>query len=179
MPLPLGHTAIGLAAYHSVGPAAEPAPRWKLLVWIILLANLPDSDVVLGLLVDGNGNLFHRGPTHSLVFALTTGYLAARAGRLSRHIPALGFVTCFLLVFSHVVADMVFTTAPVSLLWPFEVHWSAGHSGWGQVAYAAIFESIRDTGIFIGALVYIGCLRGVRKWLPDGRVPVPVRRRPR
>lgn len=177
MPLPLGHTAIGLAAYQTVGQVEQQPSRRMLWVWIMLLANLPDCDVVLGLLVEDNGNLFHRGPTHSLLFAAVAGYLVVQGGKLSRHIPRLGYLTSFLLIFSHVLADMIFTSAPVSLFWPFEIHWSGGRSGWGQVAYAVIFESVHDFGIILGAIVYIGLLRRVRRWRPDLRAPVLARRR--
>jgi hypothetical protein len=177
MPLPLGHTAIGLATYQTAGRVGQQPTRWKLLVWIMLLANLPDCDMLPGLLVEDNGNLFHRGPTHSLLFAVVAGYLAEQGGKLSRHIPRLGFMTSFLLIFSHVVADMIFTSPPVSLFWPFEIHWSGGRSGWGQVAYAVIFDSVRDFGIILGAIAYILLLRRVRRWLPDLQAPVLVRRR--
>ncbi len=177
MPLPLGHVAIGLATFKTVDHANRYPSAWKLMVWIAVLANLPDIDVILGLMVEGNGHLFHRGPTHSLLFALLAGCLAARLGRLSRQIPRLGFSTCFLLVFSHVIGDMVLTSAPVSLLWPFEIHWSQGSSGWGQIAYAVIFESAQDVGLLLGAMAYIGALHLVRRWLPDLRIPVPIRRR--
>jgi hypothetical protein len=177
MPFPLGHTAIGLATYKTVEGAEKETAQWKLLAAITVLANLPDIDVVLGLIAQGNGNLFHRGPTHSLLFALVTGYLASQAWRLGRQIPRLRFGPCFLIVFSHVLADMVFTASPVSLLWPFEVHWSGGSSGWGQIAHAVVFDSLQDVGSLSGAVVYILILGMIRKWFPDKRVPVPVRRR--
>ena len=172
MPLPLGHTAIGLAAYKTVDRDGEHVSPWKLAAWITVLANLPDIDIVLGLLAGGNGYLFHRGPTHSLLFALGAGLLASQAWRLSRR-------TCFAVVFSHVLADMVLTSAPVSLFWPLEVHWSGNSGGWGQIAHALIFESMKDFGIVLGALAYIGSMGLIRHWLPDLRVPVMVRRRMR
>jgi hypothetical protein len=177
MPFPIGHTAIGLATHKTVEIADNETARWKLLAVITVLANLPDIDVVLGLIAQGNGNLFHRGPTHSLFFALVAGYLASQAWRLGRQIPRLRFGPCFLIVCSHVLADMVFTASPVSLLWPFEVHWSGGISGWGQIAHAVFFDSFQDIGILMGAVVYIGLLGMIRPWLPDFRVPALVRRR--
>lgn len=177
MPFPLGHTAIGLATYTTIATSPSGAARWKALAFIVVLANLPDVDVILGLLLHGNGNLFHRGPTHSLLFALLAGYLASHAWRLGRHIPRLGFRPCFLIVFSHVLADMAFTASPVSMLWPFEVHWSVGSSGWGRVMQSVIFNSLQDVGLLLGALVYIYGRGMVRKWLPDFRVPAFARRR--
>ncbi len=177
MPLPLGHTAIGLATFKTVDHTGTRVASWKLLAWIAVLANLPDMDVLPGLLIQGNGNLFHRGPTHSLLFALGSGCLASQAWRLSQHVPRLNFSTCFLIVFSHVLADMAFTLAPVSLFWPLEVYWSGGSSGWGQIAHALVFDSLGDIGIVLGGVAYIGVLGLIRKWYPDLREPVLVRRR--
>ena len=177
MPLPIGHTAVGLATFKTVGRSDGRASGWMLLAWITMLANLPDIDIVWGLVARGDGHCFHRGPTHSLFFALVCGLLASQAWRLSRHFPRLGFATCSAIVFSHVMADMVLTSAPVSLLWPLEVHWSGGSSGWGQIVHALVFDSFGDIGIVAGAALYLGVLELLRRWLPDLRVPVVVRRR--
>ena len=177
MPFPLGHTAIGLAAYNTIETTSRPRSRWQVLAFIVVLANLPDVDVIAGLLVHGNGNFYHRGPTHSLFFAIAAGYLASQAWRLGGYIPRLPFSLCFLIVFSHVLADMTFTASPVSLLWPFEVYWSVGSSGWGRVFQSVIFSSLQDVGILLGSMVYVYILRSVRKWLPDLRVPALARRR--
>ncbi len=179
MPFPLGHTAIGLAVCKTAAPADTSTLKWTLPIFIAVMANLPDLDILVGLLCQDNGNLFHRGPTHSLLFALLAGYLAAQAWRLGPYFPRLRFSLCFMIVLSHVLADMVFTASPVSLFWPFEVNWSNGHSGWGRVLHAIVFDSIQDLGIVAGVLVYIGILRLFRKWLPDNRVPALVRRRVR
>lgn len=179
MPLPLGHTAVGLAVYRTVESSNSDHALWKSLTAVIFLANLPDVDVLLGLLAQGNGNLFHRGPTHSLIFALLAGYLASQAWRMGRAIPRLRFSHCFMIIISHVLADMAFTTSPVSLLWPLEVHWSGGSSSWGNVIHAVVFDSVQDVGLLVGAMAYIMVLGMVRKWLPDFRVPVLARRRHR
>ena len=179
MPFPLGHTAIGLAVSKTAAPAETSPLNWTLPAFIAVLSNLPDLDVLVGLLVHNNGNLFHRGPTHSLLFALLAGYLASQAWRLGAAIPRLRFSLCFMIVFSHVLADMAFTSAPVSLLWPFEVNWSGGSSGWGRILHAIVFDSFQDLGIVAGALIYVGILGMLRKWHPDNRVPALVRRRTR
>ena len=179
MPFPLGHTAIGLAVYQTAAPADASAPNWTLPVFIAVLANLPDLDILVGLLVQDNGSLFHRGPTHSLLFALLAGGLAANAWRLRANIPRLRFSLCFLLVFSHVLADIALTSSPVSLFWPFEVYWSGGSRSWGGVLHAVVFDSIQDIGIVAGAVGYIGFLMIIRKWFADYRMPVLVRRRMR
>ena len=177
MPFPLGHSAIGLAAYHTIDTSPRGRSPWKVLGFIVVLANLPDADVIAGLLLHGNGDLYHRGPTHSLLFALLAGYLASHAWRLGKFIPRLRFSLCFLIIFSHVIADMTFTDSPVSLLWPFEVHWSVGNSGWGHVIQSVIFNSLQDVGLLLGSMAYICVLKMVRKWLPEFRVPALARRR--
>ncbi len=168
MPLPLGHTAIGWAAYHTVQPCASGdaaharSQRWAQFGFIAALANLPDLDVLLGLIAYGNGAALHRGPTHSLLFAIMAGYTASKMWRLWDRIPRFGFGLCFALVFSHVVADMLLTASPVSLWWPLELNFSPGHSGWGQVMHMVMFKSIQDAGIIVVSLIYVIALRWLR-----------------
>ena len=177
MPLPLGHTAIALATYETVQDTDQRRSRWGIFVFVTILANLPDVDVILGLLFQGNGNLFHRGPTHSLLFALLAGYIASHLWRFWERIPRFGFLLCFSLIFSHVLADMMLTAAPVSLFWPFQVYWSPGFSSWGTVAYAVLFQSIRDVGIIVACALYVLILRLLRGSLKGPWVPALVRRR--
>ena len=99
MPLPLGHAAIGLTTYElSAGTSAFR--RWKRFVFIVLLANLPDIDVLIGLVFRWDGNAFHRGPTHSLLFALFGGFMAYYAGRYWLKIPNINYRQSALLIFS-------------------------------------------------------------------------------
>jgi hypothetical protein len=162
MPFPLGHTAIALATYETAQPAAPGRSRIGLLVYITLLANLPDLDILLGLIAQGNGAAYHRGPTHSLLFALIAGFLAYRAGRWWPRIPPIGFGLCFLLIFSHILADMLLTASPVSLFWPFEIYWSQGHSGWAEVIGMALFQGAQDFIIAVVAAAYLLILRKLR-----------------
>ena len=177
MPLPLGHAAIGLATCETFKPADDNQSRLGTFLMALTLANLPDLDVLLGLLMQGNGNLFHRGPTHSIVFALLAGYIASHVWRLGPRLPRLGFPLCFSLVLSHVLADMVLTSAPVSLLWPLHVYWSPGISDWGTVTYAVIFQSIQDAGILVACVVYLSVLRLMRSTIKNQRVPAEYRSR--
>ncbi len=163
MPLPIGHTAIGLAVFETKQSSTTTHhSRLALFFWITLLANLPDLDVLFGLIMQGNGAAFHRGPTHSLLFALAAGCLASQMGRLWSCIPKLGPGLCSLLILSHVVADMWLTTSPVSLFWPLEIHWTQGHSGWGQIVDMVLFQGVQDAGIAVTALAYVFGLRAVR-----------------
>jgi hypothetical protein len=63
---------------------------------------------------------------------------------------------------------MLLTTTPVSLFWPLEVHWCQGHSNWIQVIDMVLFQSIRDIGIVVAALMYGLILRTVRRALRAG-----------
>jgi len=105
MPLPIAHSAIGFAT-HNLCSARTGLTRWKAVAGIVLLSNLPDVDVLLGIVFYGNGNVFHRGPTHSLVFALI-GDFSHRVLGLWSQLAKLSFRICFLLILSHVGTDLV------------------------------------------------------------------------
>jgi inner membrane protein len=161
MPLPLGHLAIGLAT-HELSSNRSAFSRWKLLAAILVLSNLPDIDVVFGLLLQWNGSAFHRGPTHSLLFAGAMGLLAARAARIWSRLPQLGFWSCFALVLSHVAADALLSASAVSFFWPLETHWSIGHSGWQDVFDMVLMGNAQDAWIILGAAVLVMSQRTTR-----------------
>ncbi|MEJ2040918.1 MAG: metal-dependent hydrolase [Desulfosarcinaceae bacterium] len=162
MPLPLGHTAIGLAACETLPACPNKPSRLIVMGYVAVLANLPDMDVLFGLLIKGNGAAFHRGPAHSLLFAVLAGVIASQLGKLWTRIPRFGIGLCFTLIFSHVLADMLFTPSPVSLLWPLEVYWTPGFNSWGNVLHMVFFKSIQDAGIVAACLAYIAVLRYLR-----------------
>jgi hypothetical protein len=166
MPLPLGHIAIGLAT-HEVGTARSAFSRWKLFAAIVVLSNLPDVDVLIGLLFHWNGSAFHRGPTHSLLFALVFGFLASRAAAVWDRLPRLGFWTCFALILSHVAADALLSTSAVSFFWPLETNWSGGHTGWGDVVEMVLKGDAHDAWISIGAAAVIVIHRAARTLKTD------------
>jgi membrane-bound metal-dependent hydrolase YbcI (DUF457 family) len=149
MPLPLGHTAVGLAVQDICFKDHSATNRWPYVLFIAILANLPDIDVLIGLLFQGNGNAYHRGPTHSLAFAFLMGFLASNAWKLWRHIPKMNFLACFMIILSHVGADFLLTSSAVSFFWPLEVHWVAGFKGWGDVISQVFLGAFRDVGIII------------------------------
>ena len=150
MPLPLGHAAIGLTTHDVCSKNNTTFSQWKVVVFVAVLANLPDMDVVIGLIFQGNGSVFHRGPTHSLFFALFMGFLASIAWKFWSQVPKMSFGNCFLVILSHVLADFFFTSSRVSFFWPFEVNWAAGYSGWGDVMNSVFLQSFQDTGIIMG-----------------------------
>lgn len=162
MPLPIGHTAIGMAAFETARSTQDSGSRLAKALFVMVLANLPDIDILFGLFLQGNGAAYHRGPTHSVLFAIICGFLASHLWRFGSRIPRMGFGLCSLLIFSHVAADMFLTSTPVSFFWPLEIHWCHGHSNWGQVFNMVFFQSIQDAGIAVAATFYILTLRFVR-----------------
>jgi membrane-bound metal-dependent hydrolase YbcI (DUF457 family) len=163
MPLPLGHTAIGLAAYELDSDNNSATSRLKLIIFISVLANLPDLDVIIGLVVKWNGSAFHRGPTHSVIFALIMGFFASRAWKFSSQIPRMKFGMCFLIILSHILGDIFFTPSPVSFFWPFEVSWSSGYNGWSDVLSLVFVQEFQDIGVIVGSALLIMFARLIRR----------------
>jgi membrane-bound metal-dependent hydrolase YbcI (DUF457 family) len=154
-------------ATHEVGTTRSAFSRWKLFAAIVVLSNLPDVDVIIGLLFHWNGSAFHRGPTHSLLFALVFGFLASRAFNIWDRLPRLGFWACFSLVLSHVAADALLSTSAVSFFWPLETNWSAGYSGWGDVVGMVLRGDKQDAWIALSSAAVIAIHRAVRTLKTD------------
>lgn len=169
MPLPLGHLAIGLAA-HELTANRSAFNRWTLFPAILALSNLPDIDVVAGLLLQWNGSAFHRGPTHGLLFALVAGFLVSRASGRWAWLPRLGFWSCFALILSHVAADALLSASAVSFFWPLETHWSAGNSTWKDVCGMVLRGNAQDAWIILGSAGVIMAHRMARS-PHTGRLP--------
>jgi inner membrane protein len=118
-----GHWGAALCCYAPVGWAlvdARPAVALAGGVGVLALARLPDVDLRLPLVA-------HRGPTHTLAFALVVGAaLAGVASVLVGHappslavpwlVPFAAFVGVFG-VCTHLLADAV-TPMGVPLFWP-------------------------------------------------------------
>jgi membrane-bound metal-dependent hydrolase YbcI (DUF457 family) len=141
--------------------------------FLIILSNLPDIDILIGLIFSGNGNAFHRGPTHSLIFALIAGFLASCVSRRWSSIPTLKYSICTLIVLSHVVADFFLTSAPVSFFWPLEVNLVGGYRGWADVVNSVLLKSFQDLGIVVvcGLILMLNVLFRRRPMFP----PLPFR----
>ena len=122
---------------------------------VVAMANLPDVDVLLGLVLQGNGSAFHRGPTHSLIFAVAMGFLASNAPKLSSKMPKMRFRRCFLVIFSHIMGDLLFTNSRVSLLWPLEVYWAPGFTNWIDIMYSVFTQISQDAEIIMASTMLI------------------------
>lgn len=163
MSLPIGHATIGFTAYSLLCGNGSGWGRWKVPLGILILSNLPDGDVVLGIVLQGNGSAFHRGPTHSLIFAFIAGYLASRVWESWSPWPRLSFRVCFTLILCHILADAVFTHSPISFFWPVVVNWSGGHSGLRHVLNLVLFGNDQDATIIFGCASLILLHRAMRE----------------
>lgn len=167
MPSPLGHAAIGLVVHNVCSREKIGFRQWREASFVCLLAILPDIDVLVGLLSQGNGNAFHRGYSHSLLFILCSAFVASVAHRLWSQIPRITFGICFALVLSHVLADFLLTDYGVSWFWPFGRTWAApSYAGWGDVMHDFLRQTARDAGIVIGCGIL---LAGIRLMMTCGR----------
>lgn len=168
MPFSLGHAAGGLAIYELYAKNGFKVRPWKSLVFIVILTNLPDIDMLIGLILYGNGDIFHRGPTHSLLFSLVISAFISNAWRCCSRIPKVPFLLSFLLLLSHLFFDAIFTSAPVSFWWPLEVHWSGGYSGWSDVIHSILFGIFRDVGMTdVGIIVAAGIVIVLNRFFKD------------
>ena len=95
MPLPLGHIAIGLAA-DEVGTTRSAFSRWKLFAAIVVLSNLPDIDVIIGLLFHWNGSAFHRGQRTASCLLLLSDFWPPRRQASGAGSPVWAFGPAFL-----------------------------------------------------------------------------------
>ncbi len=79
MPTPFAHTGLAVAITIATAPAGAAPPRQRLgtAALLVALANAADLDFLPGLCT-GNAIAYHHGVSHSLVFALALGLLAAR-----------------------------------------------------------------------------------------------------
>ena len=168
MPLPIGHAAIGIAVQNIMSDGKRRPVTWHVVLLIIVLSNLPDLDVLLGLILQNDGSAFHRGPTHSILFSFVGGYAVYRISLWFKKTPLLSWKTCVAIVFSHNIADYFLTTAPVSFFWPFEVYWSTDTAQWQEVFHAVFFEAAKDGAIVFGCVMIIIMNMIVRQFVKSG-----------
>jgi TolB protein len=119
MASPIGHGFLGAAIYLWSRPRGAPRPRAGMLLGAIVLANLPDSDFLVGFAI---GRKYHHQHIHTIAFAVAVAALLAAAARAWRRPAGRVFVVSLLLVLSHLLADTftMDTKAPYGsmLFWP-------------------------------------------------------------
>lgn len=139
MPLPVAHGLLGAALAAAIHP--EPARRKFLpLAAGALLANAADFDFALVFIL--RSKAWHRGFSHSVIFAFITGlaFVLILGGRRLRE--ALAYGAAFA---SHSVLDYVTTKegGGVELLWPF----SSGRLIFGWVGLSELPSRMAPTEI--------------------------------
>ncbi|HEX8293846.1 MAG TPA: metal-dependent hydrolase [Pyrinomonadaceae bacterium] len=116
MPLPVAHSLVGASLVAAVLPRAGRAGYWAALAGGALVANAADLDFGLSFALGSRG--WHRGFTHSLVFALAVllCLLLALGRRRAREAVAFGLAYA-----SHALLDFATTMrgGGVELFWPF------------------------------------------------------------
>lgn len=112
----------GLCGYLLAHKGRAPHRRAYLLLGSIIIANLPDLDVVPVLLL-GDVTSLHRQWTHSLVAALAFGLLAGGLAKGTKHSGLFYGIWGGAVYLSHIILDMLLDdpSAPhgVLLLWPY------------------------------------------------------------
>ena len=159
MSLPLGHLALGATVYDLCSSDRQSMFRnWRPALLVTILANLPDIDMIFGLILRDEGGAFHRGATHSILFALLAAFASANAWRMWPRLPRIGFFLGFAIILSHLLADYFLTSAPVSFLWPLNVYSVPAIGGWGQVVHVAV-QVYHDLGLIMVCGAVILCRR--------------------
>jgi inner membrane protein len=175
MPTILTHALIPVAAGVALGGKRLP-PR--LVVAGMLAAMLPDADVATFKLgIDYAHALGHRGASHSLVFALACGALAACGSRWLQASAITAFVFITLCAASHPLLDMLTDGGlGVALLWPWsEVRHFAPWRVIEVSPFANRFFSARGVDVLLSELRWVWvpllAIGGCGAWLRRRRVP--------
>ena len=108
MASPIAHSLTGFAIYSvwrmKNEPRAQTSPAWRTVALFVLLANLPDLDLVVGWIFKGDPNAWHHTWSHTIPVSLLTAMLAARVCPLPGGWLASARVF-FLLIGSHLLID--------------------------------------------------------------------------
>jgi len=125
MPTPIGHALSGAVVYAVFTKGKHLLKLWKWLVVCMVFAALADIDFIPALFgrVD-IANRIHRGPTHSLLFAVVVGVAAFGVMKaLGKPRPVRSSVVLFFCLLSHILLDLMGKDyrppIGVPVLWPF------------------------------------------------------------
>jgi membrane-bound metal-dependent hydrolase YbcI (DUF457 family) len=157
MPLPIAHGLVGASIIALVHPNAD-FKNWKPLLLGFILANCPDLDFGFSFLISRYD--FHRGFTHSLLFAfLVAGLIFIWLRRCNWQIP-LAYSAAFL---SHAILD--YSSAKnggVRLLVPFDntpyrlglISFSELSNGFDlhDIFYYSLIETVIFAPLFLAAI---------------------------
>lgn len=157
MPSPLGHTLLGLGIYVLFCRNIHQwLKEWKIVLWIVFCANLPDIDFIPGL-IEGNLGLYHQTYTHTLGFVLlitliTFTILKLKKNKETYYITLLTFIT----LIAHLILDMLTldTKMPIGVqfLWPFSKQYFNIYPVFSPVPHSNLSDI--SSPLFIKAIIY-------------------------
>lgn len=146
MPLPIAHGLVGASVVTVIHPKTD-LKNWKPLLIGFILANCPDLDFVFSATLGWRG--FHRGFTHSLMFAfLVSSVIFIWLRDRNWRIP-LAYSAAFL---SHTVLDYLSAkNGAVRLLMPFDNN----PYGLGLISFSELSRGFVIEDLFYFSLVEI------------------------
>jgi membrane-bound metal-dependent hydrolase YbcI (DUF457 family) len=150
MPLPIAHGMVGASLVALIHPSAG-IKNWKPMFWGFLLANSPDLDFAFAFLFGWKN--FHRGISHSLVFALAVAALIfVFLRRKHWRIP----FSCALAFLSHTLLDFISASdGAVRLLTPFDNDkYALGWFGFSELTRGLIISDMLRFSV-IEALIFV------------------------
>lgn len=178
MASPIGHTLSGLALYAAArGRGRGGWPPLEEGLGVLAASNLPDLDLVAGLMA-GDSSRWHHQYTHSLLFALTVSiciYLAAVLVKKSSNSGLRWALLGGALVLLHLFLDL-FTLdlhPPIGLqvFWPFKEGYYAApwpilervERGWPSVRLLKVWFAIGFREVLIFGPILMATLFWKRK----------------
>lgn len=121
MATPVGHMIAGMAVSLK-RPGLIPPLRWKAVLGVFILANLPDIDFLFGAVV-GDPNRYHHLWTHSFVFAVLVALVIGIITQLRRKNGLKTGLWAAAILGTHLALDYISkdTRIPfgMPLFWPF------------------------------------------------------------
>ena len=122
MPSPLGHSMVNVSLYMLIGRSRYFFNSWKYLPLCLLIGLFSDIDILFIAL--GASAYFHRGLTHSILFAVLIAFTFSLAPLFKSKIEWRKILLFFLALTSgHLLLDYFtfdgFLPAGILLFWPF------------------------------------------------------------
>lgn len=169
MPSPIGHTAAALILLALKGRLShwrEIIRQWRHAFFFILLANLPDIDLInphTGKIEIKGG--FHHQELHSIGFAMAIALLVGAVIWIKQRRWSWQWVFwSFLAVGSHVFLDwLISNKAPgMPIFFPFSSHQWSSPFGWAYALGATNLFGVKNwIRVFVESSISLGCLAGV------------------
>ncbi len=154
----VAHGLIGIVVYCATREARSLSSgdtKLPLNVGVLLLAalvaNIPDMDMVVGLLLQGDHRVFHGGISHTLFFAGAAGFMVWLLAKHSHHRAGLS-IALTLILLSHVMVDIF--TGPVIGFYPTHgalPFWPVYESR--MILPLTLFKGVQHSNILPGALL--------------------------